>query len=156
MKIPGNPDEAEKIKTLTRWSSWLELRVWRWGWGCSGRRRSVGGAGGFHSEEWPDVLQWCCCCLFCRRRWSSGSLRYWEDTGTESGTIRSAWRWHSCSPSHISHGTPPTVMVRSDGSPVRRFRPVMVKDIPPALGPLSGVTPITDGSCNEKNELIKY
>ncbi len=48
--------------------------------------------------------------------------------------------------SYIVQGTPPTVTVRSEGRPVSRFRPVMVRDVPPALGPLSGDTPITNGS----------
>ena len=48
--------------------------------------------------------------------------------------------------SYMLQGTPPTVMVRSEGLPVSRFRPVIVRDVPPALGPLSGVTPITNGS----------
>lgn len=47
---------------------------------------------------------------------------------------------------YMRHGTPPTVMVRSEGRPVRRCRPVIVSIVPPALGPLSGETPITNGS----------
>ena len=47
---------------------------------------------------------------------------------------------------HMLQGTPPTVMARLEGRPVSRWRPVMVSAVPPALGPLSGDTPITKGS----------
>lgn len=49
-------------------------------------------------------------------------------------------------------GTPPTVMLRSKGWPVSRFRPVIVRDVPPAFGPLSGDTPITNGSWEDREE----
>lgn len=49
-------------------------------------------------------------------------------------------------------GTPPTVMVRSEERPVNRFRPVMVKVVPPALGPRPGDIPITDGSWEEEKD----
>lgn len=48
--------------------------------------------------------------------------------------------------SYMLQGTPPTVMVRSEGRPVSRFRPVIVRTVPPAFGPLSGDTVITNGS----------
>ena len=51
---------------------------------------------------------------------------------------------------HMLQGTPPTVMVRPEGRPVSRRRPVMVSAVPPALGPLSGDTPITKGSWEGK------
>lgn len=52
--------------------------------------------------------------------------------------------------SHMLQGTPPTVTLRSVGRPVSRFRPVMVSEVPPALGPRSGDTPITNGSWRVK------
>lgn len=53
---------------------------------------------------------------------------------------------------YITQGTPPTVTVRSEARPVRSFWPVMVMTVPPALGPLSGDSAMTNGSLKKKKK----
>lgn len=44
------------------------------------------------------------------------------------------------------HGTPPIKTLTSLGCPVLRLRPLMVRDEPPALGPLRGEMLLSAGS----------
>lgn len=51
-----------------------------------------------------------------------------------------------CRVTHTRHSTPPMRTATSLGCPVFRLRPLIVRDEPPALGPLRGETLLSAGS----------
>lgn len=53
---------------------------------------------------------------------------------------------------YTSQGTPPTVTATSSLVAVSRSLPPIVITVPPAAGPLSGMTVLGSGSCTENRE----
>lgn len=138
---------------MPTWGSfWMAQPLWCWGWGCNDRPSPAGGVLPHQTAQWCRALPSCCCL------WSDS----WSDPPGCWGwaktdilrphksfwfLIKSIFKcvlWVSAT--YTMHGTPPIRTLTSLGCPVLSLRPLMVREVPPALGPLWGKMPLRTGS----------
>lgn len=133
-------------------SSGTEQPSWCLGWGCSDTPGPVGVSLPHRSARWCCAPRSCCC--LGSHSWC-GPPGCWSWTKTKTSFHESFKRRQRVSfhkdlqfqkATYTIHGTPPIRTLTSLGCPVLRLRPLIVRDEPPALGPLRGEILLSTGS----------
>lgn len=132
----------------------MEQPWWCLGWGCNDTPSPSGGALHHQTAQWCRVLP-SCCCLGSDSWCDPSGCRAWE----EERLLDFNPQIKSCSMNRIysgsaytSHGIPPIKTLTSFRCPVLSAWPVMVREEPPALGPLWGKMLLSTGFWREKRD----
>lgn len=142
------------LRMITTWESfWTEQPLWCWGWGCNDTPNPEGVALLHRTAQWCCVLLFCCCLgsdSWCDPpgcpAWTETDILHFNPTFIGLFTLKQSLNSWSIRNTYTIHDTPPIKTLTSLGCPVLSLRPLMVRDEPPALGPLWGKMLLSTGS----------